>query len=255
MDPVSLSLGLAGLVPLIVQAISSAKEYVSAVAGAKKSIGSLITELETLQSNIVNLQELLKDDGLVRSNVRFGGNSVLLSCCAACKTKLESLCTKLGRNSTGTMNRLLWPFSEKEHNKAVQDLRNFINWTQFALSVEGCRLLSSTADEVLRVMAMQINQFKAIQSLETNTFQIHAAIRDQTRILEDSVQRETKKCALDWISTLNHCQKHHALQLSREKNTGIWLLRREQYLNWRDAHSSETLWCYGIQGSGKTNLV
>jgi hypothetical protein len=256
MDPVSLSLGLAGILPLVANAITSAKRYMDAVATAKKSIAILITELEALQRNVVSLQELLKADDLSCGSVIFRENSVLLSCSAACETKLRILCNKLGQEANGKRSRFLWPFSEKEHQKTVQELRNFTIWMQFALSVDGCRLLSRTSDDVLKLMAQQLDQFRTIQSLEASTLQIYDVVKDQKRILEASVEQETRKTILDWISSVKNYQKHQVLQLSREENTGTWLLRREEYLRWRDGlSSSKILWCYGNQGSGKTNLV
>jgi hypothetical protein len=256
MDPVSLALGIAGILPLIAKAINCAKEYRDAVVTAKDSIAALINELETLQSSVSSLQEFLKHDTITRGDVRFQQTSVLLACCQACDAKLRSLCKKLGQEDCGRRSRLLWPFSKRDHEKTVQELRNFTTWMHFAISVDGCKLLSQTADDVLRLLGQQLDQFKAIQSLEKTTLQIHDTLTGQTVLLEDSLARDQRRDILDWISKIAYYQKHQTLQASRAKDTGSWILDSPEYIRWRDS-SDETsvLWCEGIQGSGKTNLV
>ena len=126
MDPASLSLGLAGILPLIAKAISSAKIYADSIRTREKSIAALIAELEALQSSVANL-EFLKDDALRSTHEMFRENSVLSSCRMACEAKLRSLCHKLGHEADGKRSRFLWPFNEKEYQRTVQELRNFTN--------------------------------------------------------------------------------------------------------------------------------
>jgi hypothetical protein len=256
MDPLSLSLGLAGILPLIASAITTSKEYIDTVRSARKSIATLVFELETLQSNVSNLHDLLKGDLFNGSAVRFHESSVLLTCSAACEAKLRSLCKRLGQEAKGRRSRLLWPFTEKEYQKTIQEIRNFTKWMQFALSVDGCRLLSQTSDDVLKLMRQQLEQFRAIQSLEADTLQILGFVQEQKHMIQVNIQRETRRNILDWISTLKHYQKHQLIQASRAQNTGMWVLQEDKFIRWRDDSSlSNVLVCHGIQGSGKTNLA
>ena len=261
MDPLSVALGIAGLLPLIAKAIQCAKEYKDAVASAGASIATLISELEALQFSVTNLHTFLKTDGGIGGdNVRFQQTSVLLVCSASCETKLQSLCRKLGREENGKRSRFLWPFNEKEHQKTVQEIRNFTTWMHFALSVDGCRVLSQTSDGVLQILGKQLEQFAAIQSLERITDQIFDNVQAQGHILDKSQAQADRQGILDWISTANsnYQQKHQELRSSRTKGTGDWLLRSQVYCRWRNGDDPDqigTLWCHGIQGSGKTNLV
>ncbi|KAJ5491905.1 hypothetical protein N7453_010002 [Penicillium expansum] len=172
MDPLSLSLGIAGVLPLIASAVLTSKKYVQTVRSARTSIAALIFELEALGSTVEDLQDLLKGESLKGSAVRFHGSSVLLTCSAACEAKLRALCKTLDQQSKGKARRLLWPFTEKEHQKTIQDIRNFTNWMQFALSVDGCRILSQTSNDVLKLMGQQLEQFNTIQTLEADTLRI-----------------------------------------------------------------------------------
>jgi hypothetical protein len=262
MDPLSLSLGIAGLLPLIAKAIKGAKDYRDAVVNAKGSIAALISELEALQSNVKNLQQFLEGDTLSSqgSSLRFSQTSVLSSCSSACEAKLHALCRKLSQQveDNGRRSRFLWTFNEKEHQKTVQELRNFSHWMHFALSIDGCRLLSQTADDVLKVLGQQLEQFRAIESLEKTTAQMYNTVQAQKDLIEDSLAQDVRAKLLDWISTVKYGQKHQALQASRAKDTGNWILRSPEYTGWRDGQGQDqsgVLWCHGIQGSGKTNIA
>jgi hypothetical protein len=256
MDPLSLSLGIAGILPLIATAITTSKEYIDNVRSARKSIATLINELEALQANVTNLHELLKGDALNDNAVRFHKSSVLLTCSSACEAKLRALCKKLGQEGKGRRSRLLWPFTEKDYQKTIQELRNFSNWMQFALSVDACRLLSRTSDDVLKLMAQQLEQFRTVQALEADTLRILDIVTDQKRVIQNSIERDTRKSILDWISPSKYYQKHRLIQASRAQNTGTWILQRKEFIQWRDEKSSSNvLVCHGIQGSGKTNLA
>lgn len=231
MDPVSLSLGIAGILPLVATAISTCKEYIDNVRLARKSIATLITELEALQANVTNLHELLKSDSLNDNALRFRNSSVLLTCSAACEAKLKALCKQLGQEGKGTRSRLWWPFSEKDYQKTIQELRNFSNWMQFALSVDGCRLLSQTSDDVLKLMEEQLEQFKTVQGLEASTLRILDVVTDQKRTIQNNIERERRKSILNWISTSRHYQKHRLIQASRAQNTGTWILQEKNLFN------------------------
>lgn len=256
MDPLSLTFGIAGLLPLVAKAITSAKDYAHGVRTAKEAIAALITELEALQFSLTNLQRFLQSFGDAPDNLRFEHSSVLVTCTAACKTKLVSLCQKLG-DTASLRGRLLWPFSEKEHQKAVQELRNFTTWMHFALTIDGCRLLSQTSDDVLRVLAQQLDHFKATQSVAETVTQISSSLKEQTLLLETSREQQKRKQILDWISTTKYYQKHQALRASRAQNAGDWILRSPEFVKWRDSAEEKdaVLWCQGIQGSGKTNVM
>lgn len=256
MDPLSLSIGIAGLLPLIASAITTSKEYIDSVRSAKKAIATLVLELEALQYNVANLHDLLKGDLCNDGGLRFGQSSVLLTCSAACEANLRSLCKKLGQEVGGRRSRFLWPFTEKEHQKAIQEIRNFSNWMQFALSVDGCRLLSQTSDDVLKLMGQQLEQFKTIQVLQADTLRILDFVNDHKHELQANTERDRRREILNWISTSKYYQKHQLIQASRAQNTGAWVLQKDEFLQWRDnASPSNVLLCHGIQGSGKTNLV
>ncbi|XWW98866.1 hypothetical protein V2A60_006870 [Cordyceps javanica] len=258
MDPLSISFGVAGVLPLIAKVIATAHQYVQAVAGAKNMIASLILELEVLESAVRNLESLLRGESLAAADVKFDQMSVLLSCTAAIETKMQALARKLDRDSAQkTLGRLLrWPLTEKEHQRTVTELRGFSTWIQLALSVDGCRLLARTSDSVVSVLAQQLEQQRATRRLEDAASRLGGAVREQTALLERGADRERRESVLDWLSTARHDARHAILQRSRARDTGSWLLASAAFTRWRDGlAASRVLWCNGIQGSGKTMLA
>ncbi|OAA63782.1 ankyrin repeat-containing domain protein [Cordyceps fumosorosea ARSEF 2679] len=255
MDPLSISFGIVGVLPLIAKAITTARSYIQSVAGAEKMITALILELEVLQGAIRKLDALLRSEALGDDDLKFDQTSVLLSCSAAIEAKLQELVGKLTHESSGRKlgaRRLLWPLSEKEHQKTLAELRSLSGWVQFALSVDGCRLLARTSEKVVEVLAGQLEQFQAMRRLDTATTEMLGAVRKQAAVAE----REGRGRILDWLSTARYDARHAILRRERAKNTGSWLLESARFTQWRDGlAASRVLWCNGIQGSGKTILA
>lgn len=256
MDPLSISFGIAGVLPLIAKVITTLHRYAAAVAGAKKKIESFILELEVLQVALKSLEDLLQDKLVSEADIVFDPASVLLSCSTTIQVRLQEILRKLISESDKKLGSILWPFTEKEHQKAINEVRNFSTWVQFALSVDGCRLLSQTSENVLAILAQQLEQFSIVHQLETRTKALCNVIQEQTTLLRNSAEEERRNGILDWISAAKYNTRHSILQRTRAKNTGSWLLQNKVFLEWKEGiASSQVLWCNGIQGSGKTTLA
>lgn len=256
MDPFSITVGIAGLLSLVAKTLSLTNDYVSRVKNAKDSVATLVTELETLRSNLSSLDTLLRSDTAGTHGLAFPQTSVLRSCTSACESKLKTLCKRLGEMGDGKSSRFLWPLRQKEQEKTVQELRAFSQWLQFSLSLDGCSLMSRTSEDVLGILKQQLESFEATKSLQDQTTVLQETIAGQTRLLENARDTKRKRDILDWISKLDHEQKHYSIRSARVEGTGGWLLERPEYIRWRDdLNGSNILWCHGIQGSGKTVLT
>ena len=172
MDPFSISVGIAGLVGLTATTLKYTRSYLNGVRDAKNSIAALITELEALQSNLSSLDEFLR--GNSAKGLAFQRTSALRTCTTACESKLMSLCKKLGQLDDSRTSRFLWPLSEKEHQKTIQELRAFTQWLQFALSIDGCALLAKSSDDVFQILNHQLESFKVLQASKTRLFKCRA---------------------------------------------------------------------------------
>jgi hypothetical protein len=254
MDPFSLTVGIAGLTGLVATSITFARNYLSGVKNAKESIRMLVTELEALQENLMNLDALLKSASA--KNLTFEPNSVLRTCTSACEASLKTLCKKLSQVGESKTSRYLWPLIENEHQKTMQELRNFAQWIHFALSIDGCSLLSRTSDDVLKVLEGQLENFKTLQTLGETASQLNKAVQYQSQMLEDDKLAKNRGLVLSWISETDSEQKHHSVRQPRVEGTGGWLLGRRDFLSWREGTAvSNVLWCHGLQGSGKSVLA
>ncbi len=120
----------------------------------------LLRELEVLHYNLSQLDVFLRSKGAIRF---FDSTSVLVTSTSACRTKLTVLFEKLNRAGDSLVSRMKWPLNSKEHRDTVQDLRAFAQWIQFALTIDGCALLSKTSAEVLETLGHQLETFQLIK--------------------------------------------------------------------------------------------
>lgn len=254
MDPFSLAVGIAGLAASVGAVVKAAKAYLSSVNTAKESIQLLIDELEALESNLKRLDSFLRQTEV---SVTFEHTSALRSCLISCDDKLKTLSDKLGQLSDHRRARFLWPLKEKDHQKTVQELRTFTQCISFALSVDGCALLSKTSKDVVHISEQQATSFRHLQGIEAEVADIKASINTQTQMLLDDRDEKLRFQILNWISTLEYDQKHNAVRLPRVAGTGAWLIERAEFTEWYDdaVSSSNGLWCVGNPGSGKSVLT
>ena len=254
MDPFSLAVGIAGLAGLDTTTIKYARSYISATKSGKDSIAALITELEALQANLNSLESFLRSASA--KDISFQPASVLQSCRTTCEASLKLLCKKLDQVSGSKTSRLLWPLSEKEHQKTMQDLRNFSHWIQFALSIDGCRLLSQTSDDVSKILESQLKGLRALQTLQETASTLNDDVQLHIQVVQGERSERTRDHILSWISTTDHGQKHNSVGLPRVEERGGWLLERPEFLKWESGSAvSNLLWYHGIQGSGKSVLT
>ncbi|KAL7265925.1 hypothetical protein RUND412_011545, partial [Rhizina undulata] len=60
---------------------------------------------------------------------------------------------------------------------------------------------------------------------------------------------------LKWLSTVPFEDHHLFIRPSRQAGTGEWLLKKKEFIYWKDSSSSSILWLRGIAGAGKTVLA
>ncbi|KAL8837881.1 MAG: hypothetical protein Q9170_002356 [Blastenia crenularia] len=244
MDPLSITVAVAGLLGLATEIIEIIKPYVRI---SKTAATELLIELDVLHSNLSKLDKLLKEDG--RGN--FSDTSVLVTSTHSCRTKLFVLHAKLTGVVERPLHRFRWPLSSDDHQKTLQELRAFAQWIQFALTVNGASLLSKSSNEVHDVLINQLQTFQLIDKLNTNADLTQSAVAEVHEMMSTSSAAAERRDILDWISRADYESKHHNTRSPRVEGTGGWLLNEPEFRRWRD-HSSpdeNVLWCHGIQGS------
>ncbi|KAI9783442.1 MAG: hypothetical protein M1816_001366 [Peltula sp. TS41687] len=73
--------------------------------------------------------------------------------------------------------------------------------------------------------------------------------------LWDISHRSEQSDILRWISSIPFEENHITACKGRTADTGDWLLKRSEYIEWRSSSASTILWLHGIPGAGKTKLA
>ena len=235
MDPFSLVVGISGLLGLAGQTIKVTRVYVHSARHAKDTATQMLQELDILHFNLSRLDKLLKTGEAARP---LDQTSVLFSSTVDCRTKLTAIHQKPDGACQSRLNQLKWPLSKTDHQDTIARLRTFSQWIRFALTVDDCALLSKTSAEVLAILTKQLDTFQLLRESDQWTRSVEQLLRDQARILSDDRAVEERKPALDWLSTVDHKQKHNDIRMPRMNGTGEWLLNEIAFWSWRDNSSS-----------------
>ncbi|KAF8465532.1 hypothetical protein BDZ91DRAFT_820130, partial [Kalaharituber pfeilii] len=200
-----------------------------------------------------------------------------------CKGKITSLRSTLVKlkKSGGFTDRLRWPFRKQECMDLALTLHHCAQTLQFSLTIANCELLSKTSKEVIaklfdqrqwmdnltlslsnvpgytaEIRATLLNLLFKIDNMATNVQEI----KDTVQSLHQNMDAENMEKLLTWLSPLEPHKRHQAVQASRVKDTGNWLLQSEQFRLWiedktNQHQSSQVLGCFGEPGAGKTVIA
>lgn len=143
-DPFTIATGVAGLLSLTIQVTQVTVEYVKGVKNVSAVVEEFRQELMTLAHVLGLLDEFLKVEA---RNVAFTNTCALSAANFSCEQQLQKLLVKLEKNLKGgrisrAIDRLKWPFDEKEHHKAVEDLHRYVQTFQLALTINGWYVFS-----------------------------------------------------------------------------------------------------------------
>ena len=292
-DPFSLATSIAGLISLSLEVTKVAHQYIHGVRNSSKHIEGFLQELAALTDVLRQLEVFLKKDEAGERS--FEQTSVLVKTYEACRSCLEETRTTLQRriNEHKLLKALTWPLVGKEHQEVISAISRWIHTFQFALTIDGCVLLSKTAGEVSAVLSYQlktldetkkiahivpgllqstekasdsisevlnaVSSLAEIQESMTSLGEIVQNIEQialESRERESQVSKEQKKQeVLQWLSTLNFRPKQLDTLSRRIPSTGEWLLVEENFKSWVDGSGSSCLFCSGIPGGGKIILT
>ncbi|EXJ88377.1 hypothetical protein A1O1_05307 [Capronia coronata CBS 617.96] len=285
MDGVSVASGVAGLITLALQVSGTVVVYVNSIKERSKNIQELHNELLLLGEVLSGLRDFLESERAKQTT--FGTNSVLQKAIVDCRTRIERIGDRLETSHGGkvarTLEKLKWPFEHKEVAQMVENLRRYTQTFQFALTIEGCNLLSQTSDDATKGLqkmleeskkirelsaqiglsteevskrAVQLEQIIALVPMLTRTATEVTEIAQATRLAELREQERRTSDILDWLAPVTALHKHRDLQLRRAPGTGKWFLEHPDFLNWADERTAaeHDLLCLGGPGAGKSVL-
>ena len=134
MDPFSVTVGIAGLVGLAATTIKSTNTYIQKARNASKAASELLDQLKVLQAALKRLDGLFSDgDGYDQTPY---GDSILRTSVRRCEVRLGHFNRKLMSINESRLEKIKWPFNEREHKEAMQDLRTFTQFIHFAIAIE-----------------------------------------------------------------------------------------------------------------------
>ena len=139
MDPLSVAASVAGLATFAIETTHTLTTYYHAVKDGPKTIENMLQEMTLMQSVLAQLDKLLKSQSM--KNASFDQSSVLATALSTCERTVQAILAKLRSQKQGTVLRavanLKWPFTEKETQKRLEELRRCTSAFQFSLTVEG----------------------------------------------------------------------------------------------------------------------
>lgn len=255
MDPFSLAVGIAGLVGLVAKTVKVSTLFVKEARRGQEAAAELLKELDVLSFNLQRLDEFLRSTDQLRG--QFSDTSVLVSSTFACRAKLTLLHDKLNRAKSSRLSFLTWPLDAKEHHETKETLRAYAQCCQFSLTISGCMLLANSSTEVQKILTQQLETFQLLEKIGTQTQSVEQSLIEQVQVQKENHAAEERGRVLNWISTVDHEEKHHDIRSQRLDGTGGWFLDERLFQRWRDEPQlhNNTLLCQGIQGSGKSVLA
>ncbi|EEA19856.1 hypothetical protein TMatcc_009997 [Talaromyces marneffei ATCC 18224] len=149
-----------------------------------------------------------------------------------CEEKLKKLANDIApprafehrTKKEALIRALRWPMKESSMRRTLEDISHYITFFSLALSLD-----------------------------ETITKDTHRTVKNIQSVQESETKKHLAENIVRWLAAPDSSTDYaHALQ-QRTKNTGSWLLQREQYTDWKSSPGS-LLWLYGTVGCGKTIL-
>ncbi|KAI5850567.1 hypothetical protein DFP73DRAFT_591460 [Morchella snyderi] len=287
MDPLSIVASTAGLISLLTEVVKACTRYAHSVNDYPSDVRELTEKVATLSFVLEQLLKFLREENANRP--AFGKTSTLVSASDHCLVGVRALCDRLERRKKRRtrMQSLAWPFAEAETRKEVQALHGYIEIYQFALTSDGCSLLSKTSAEVtlsLAEMRKMSRLFSAdsgtliakLNNLETaigsvtgvsldphrDVSAISRAVSSVEKKFDDNQEtemeneeRKHRSAILSSLSSLHFEARHRAVSSTREPKTDQWFLDSPNFIQWATGGQEPVLWCTGGPGVGKTVLV
>ncbi|KAJ9359811.1 hypothetical protein DTO280E4_4489 [Paecilomyces variotii] len=128
--------------------------------------------------------------------------------------------------------------------------------TRVEIEAHNCDRLYSRHERL--VSQQQTRDLKRIlrdlEQLNSTQGQIEI-VKDRISGIWEFLDGEKRHEMLLWISVIPFEDHHRMAKEGRTEDTGTWLLRHDQYVEWQSSQQSTILWLHGIPGAGKTKLV
>lgn len=282
MDPVSIASGIAGLITLALQVGDTVNTYVTAIRSRSQDIKELHDELLLLGDVLSRLRDFLQSEQATGST--FDEDSVLHLAISDCKARIERIGDKLKPSEGGKLaravDRIKWPFEQKEILQMMENLRRYRSTFEFAVGIQGCKILSKASQDASKGLQQMLELSKKTEEMcaaqglilenaaqhQTKLEQLLAflpilnstadAVREVShtvRLAEVREQERRTTDILNWLAPIENLHKHRDVQARRAMGTGQHFLQKDDFQRWIQPNASDML-CTGAPGVGKSVL-
>ena len=153
----------------------------------------------------------------------------------------------------------------KERN--VKELTRIVDAERAQLSVARQSCMTDKIDNLGNAIeTLQIGSQDSTSKLEAllDSFQsplvrtvqrISTLAENMAHSRDESQMKEERLQILRWLSNIQYKKHHQSLSKGLLEGTGSWLLRKPQFLEWRNSSVSSVLWLHGIRRSSITRFV
>ncbi|KAI9771567.1 MAG: hypothetical protein M1839_002760 [Geoglossum umbratile] len=265
---------IVGLISACVSLADKTYRYTSSFKDGPRCVADLNAEI-----NAVYIVLQMLRDHLQRTNHEgraFDRTSVLFFAGDGCRKRLESLENRLLPSVSENklirfLRRSKWPLDEADTIKEVEALQRYMQLFNFALTIEGFAMLSSTqADALAQLQAKLdagiISSGAPLTGVQSSLHEILDTVRVLPQMMSavESISNQIGKLnieaerarLLNSLPSLPFDEKHRDLQLRRTSGLGQWLLNMPEFKALCEGSTqNDTLWCYGAPGAGKTFLT
>ncbi|RSL60003.1 hypothetical protein CEP51_013834 [Fusarium floridanum] len=247
MDPLSISVSIAGLVTLADLVFRRSTKYLN---GARKEAEDISHEVKNLSLILHNLSHVAFELEETQSSGGTQQTSNLklhhLHDCQQLLRRLEQglVDTRLNLGSTSRIerlqSRLTWPFSSSDTKDILRDVRRHKQTIEFALkadSLSNLRLLLSRQSE-------SNSKISNVQETVNKIYDIQTSIRVD----------EKRDKVLGFFTKANPSSELDTNRNLHHSPTGLWLTEGPEFEEWYTTPGSK-IWCSGIPGAGKSVLA
>jgi len=241
-------------------------KYIIAVSGAKEVKHRLRSQVRACSNLLLQLQDDVAESDELEEWFK---TLKLLSTPLARLQEALSLAAVALSVRDGIVQKLGWPFKEKDVEKLIEAIKCEMDMVTFALQNNSTSLLIEINARSKRNEQHLIDVKAALEVRDEKT---HSTLRNMNgelvsiqttqndvrgRVEELHGRQDTEEAMrdrqriLDWLTPIDHASEQRDAISRRQQGTGEWLLRSQTYQYWLST-DSRTLFCPGIPGAGKT---
>ncbi|EOA88660.1 uncharacterized protein SETTUDRAFT_160526 [Exserohilum turcica Et28A] len=244
-------------------------KYINAAAGAKDDRQRLRTQIRTCSHFILQLKDEAEDS---EQGQEWAKSMQLLSSPLDRLHTALSLAAQSLSSRDSTVEKLKWPFKEKDVRKLIEAVECEMNLLSLALDRNFTRLLheinlQSKHNEQLLVKlknalsCRDIDQQREIRKIEQGIQRVQIGQSDVQEQVHQLHERhdsdkasEKRRSILTWLTPIDYASQQRDAIRRRQPGTGQWFINSREYQDWIGGRN-RTLFCPGIPGAGKTVLA